>query len=266
MFTFNKTEQNNSPPPPISISLSINPTIPYPSISNKSNVKYQPPKSTHLSPAAKQALILSHIRSTRTCHTLKDLEKSLPSAVPSVNAMQVKEHIQALTDEGKLRVEKIGSGNWYWCFASEERREREKIRAGLEREVERAVKVCRELEGAVEKAREEAAKAAGDDKEAEEAEREELLKRKAELGAEVRKLRAEEEALAGADGAGGLKRKTEEIQAYRRDASLWTDNIYILEEYLGRLAGGDRELVDAVRRECYGEEYVEGEGLRELEF
>ncbi|KAL2004874.1 hypothetical protein VTN00DRAFT_3147 [Thermoascus crustaceus] len=223
-----------------------------------------PPKSNHLSPTAKQALILAYIRSTRTCHTLKDLEKTLPSAVASVNGMQVKEYIQALTDEGQLRVEKIGSGNWYWCFGSEEKREKEKVRAGLEREVARAAKAYKEVEDALEKARNEAAKAGeeGDD----EAEREELLRRKAEFGAEVRKLRADEDALRDADGAGGLKRKMEEISNCKQDASLWTDNIYILEEYLGKLAGGDRELVDAVRRECYGDEYLEGEGLRELEF
>lgn len=178
--------------------------------------------------------------------------------------MQVKEYIQALTDEGQLRVEKIGSGNWYWCFGSEEKREKEKARGGLEREVERAAKACKELEDALEKARDEAAKAGeeGDD----EAEREELLRRKAELAAEVRKLRADEDALRDAGGVGGVKRKMEETSVCKQDASLWTDNIYILEEYLGKLAGGDRELVDTVRRECYGDEYVEGEGLQELEF
>ena len=45
---------------------------------------------------------------------------------------------------------------------------------------------------------------------------------------------------------------------------MWTDNIYMLEAYLGKLAGGDREIMAAVQQECYGEEYVEGEGLREI--
>ncbi|KAL1998189.1 hypothetical protein VTN02DRAFT_6684 [Thermoascus thermophilus] len=217
----------------------------------------RPPKPTHLSPTAKQAQILAYIRSTRTCHTLRDLEKSVPSAVASVHGMQVKEHIQALTDEGQLRVEKIGSGNWYWCFGSEAKRERERVRGGVEREVERAARACEEVGAALGRARDEAARAREDDED--EDEREELLRRKAELAAEVSRLRADEEALrdeAGA-GAGGLKRKMEEMAVCRRDAGLWTDNIYILEEYLGRLAGGDRELVDAVRRECYGEERVD---------
>ena len=55
-----------------------------------------------------------------------------------------------------------------------------------------------------------------------------------------------------------------ELQPLRESAQMWTDNIYVLEEYLNKLAGGDREIMAAVQQECYGEEYVEGEGLREL--
>ena len=32
----------------------------------------------------------------------------------------MKDYLTALVDEGLLRVEKIGSGNWYWAFRSEE--------------------------------------------------------------------------------------------------------------------------------------------------
>ncbi|KAI5290254.1 hypothetical protein KEM55_008633, partial [Ascosphaera atra] len=68
---------------------------------------------------------------SRTCHTLKDLEKTLPS-VASINAMQVKDYIQALHDENKIHVEKIGSGNWYWAWANEEKTQLVKIKDGLE--------------------------------------------------------------------------------------------------------------------------------------
>ena len=80
-------------------------------------ISLQAPKS--LPPSAKQALVLSYLRDSLTAHTLKDLEKSLPS-VATINGMQVKEYLQALSDDGKIHVEKIGSGNWYWSFASEE--------------------------------------------------------------------------------------------------------------------------------------------------
>lgn len=33
--------------------------------------------------------------------------------------MVVKDYLQALSGEGLIRVEKIGSGNWYWSFLSD---------------------------------------------------------------------------------------------------------------------------------------------------
>jgi Mnd1 HTH domain len=50
---------------------------------------------------------------------LKELEKALPS-VASINGMAVKDFIKELTDEDRIHVEKIGSGNWYWCWADED--------------------------------------------------------------------------------------------------------------------------------------------------
>lgn len=36
--------------------------------------------------------------------------------------MHVKDYLQALADDNKIRVEKIGSGNWYWSFPSDEKK------------------------------------------------------------------------------------------------------------------------------------------------
>lgn len=222
----------------------------------------QPPKS--LPPAAKQALLLAHLRSTRTCHTLRDLEKSIPAAVPSINGMQVKEHLQALTDEGTLRVEKIGSGNWYWSFGSEGRKEREAVREKLEKEREKISKGVTEVEEKMDEVRRARREEEGEERDGDKEERVGLVARRQELEAEVGRLRVEEEGFQAAGSGGGVERMWEEVEMWKGVAGLWTDNIYILEEYLGKLAGGDREIVDAVRRECYGDEYVEGEGLREI--
>jgi hypothetical protein len=188
-------------------------------------------------------------------------------AVASINGMQVKEYIQALVDDGKLRVEKIGSGNWYWCFDSEERREKGWIKEQLVREMTKIQRTTRNLETELNRVREEISATQGSDaekeKEKEETERKALVSTKEALVAEMQMLRDEEEALL-AEGIGGVEKKRKEIQTWKENTSVWTDNIYILEQYLNRLAGGDRAVVDAVLRECYGGEYVEGEGLREL--
>ncbi|KAI1932168.1 hypothetical protein LOY94_006767 [Ophidiomyces ophidiicola] len=218
-----------------------------------------PPKS--LPPAAKQALILAHLRSTRTCHTLKDLEKMLPS-VASINAMQVKDYIQALADDGKIHVEKIGSGNWYWAWAGEERKAREKVRNALASDLEKVNKAVSDLEGKVSQAKEEAGFGQGAE---EEAERAGLLLKKQALDAEVSSLNRELDQYINGRAGGGVDMMEADIKRCKGEAETWTDNIYILEEYLKKLTGGDREILEALQRECFGTEYIEGEGLRELQ-
>lgn len=191
----------------------------------------------------------------------------LPS-VASINGMQVKEYVQTLVDDNKIRVEKIGSMNWYWSFSSDERRRHENAMEKLFKDVERARRTVQELESEVEqKTAALQPNGAMDDesREKERAERKALMTRKQSLSEEVKKLK-EQEDVQHASGVAGIETKKHEIQVYKEMAAMWTDNIYILEQYLMKLADGDRDLVDKIKRECYGEEYVEGEGLRELEF
>ena len=77
-------------------------------------------------------MILTWFHDSRTCHPLKDLEAPLAKAA-SINKLRVKDLLKELTDESKLRVEKIGNVNWYWCWAGEDVRERKAVVAQLER-------------------------------------------------------------------------------------------------------------------------------------
>jgi hypothetical protein len=79
-----------------------------------------------LSKEQKPEMILTRFRDSRTCHPLKDLEALLAKAA-SINKMQVKDFLKELTDENEARAEKIGSVNWYWCWAGEEGRRREDV-------------------------------------------------------------------------------------------------------------------------------------------
>lgn len=74
--------------------------------------------------AAKQTTILAWFHKTAVAHNIKDLEKALPH-VASINGMQVKDYLQVLQDDNKIRVEKIGSGNWYWSFPSDDKKAKE---------------------------------------------------------------------------------------------------------------------------------------------
>lgn len=186
----------------------------------------------------------------------------LPS-IASINGLQVKEYLHELADEGQIRVEKIGSGNWYWCFSGDEKRELEQKVEQLQKEVDRVrssnEKLDRQL--AVRKREME-----DDEKALEPGERERLTREYTELEKECQRLRKEWLAVsASMDGGKGIQEMKDEVQEFQREAQMWTDNIYVLEGYMRKVVGGDRDAMEMLQRECYGEDYVEGEGLREWE-
>ena len=61
-----------------------------------------------------------------------------------------------------------------------------------------------------------------------------------------------------------LERKKVETAKIRASAERWTNNIELLEGWFDRMLAKDPCSLDRLRRECYGVEYVEGEGLKEL--
>jgi hypothetical protein len=186
--------------------------------------------------------------------------------VASINGIQVKEYIQALTDEGKLRVEKIGSGNWYWIFGSDEKLERERLVGRVKTEVEKTRKSCADAAAAL--AAETALREREEPDDGEntlESQRDALMATRIALEGEVARLRATElQRISSGGGHKSVMQIRRELAEWQTQAQQWTDNIYILEGYLRQLAGGDREVVTAIIRECYGDEYVDG-GLREME-
>ena len=213
---------------------------------------HQAPKSNL--PGAKQSLVLSYIQNSLTVHSLKELEKALPS-VASINSMQVKEYLQALTDEGTIRVEKIGSGNWYWSFLSEDKRTRLNTLEKLRDEKEKLDSTIVELKVHVDEAtnrREEDGNG-----------REALVVMHAKLTEEVLLLNDELNGYKDSD-PGELTRKRVEIEQYKEKAYRWTENLELLEGWLTKVTGGDKERIEDIKRMFYGDQYAEGEGLKEL--
>ncbi|KAK6524005.1 hypothetical protein TWF694_005673 [Orbilia ellipsospora] len=98
-----------------------------------------------------------------TAHSIKDLEKSLPTAT-GISGMQVKDYLTALVDDNKIRVEKIGSGNWYWCFKGDEKKQKENQVKEWEKEVKVLEGKMREV--ALDIEREQESKEGGNDEKA----------------------------------------------------------------------------------------------------
>jgi ketosteroid isomerase-like protein len=66
--------------------------------------------------------------------------------------MQVKDYLQALSDDNKIRVEKIGSGNWYWSFPADEKKAKETALKKAQEEFDKANAEVNELQARVDDA------------------------------------------------------------------------------------------------------------------
>ncbi|EOA80689.1 uncharacterized protein SETTUDRAFT_100461, partial [Exserohilum turcica Et28A] len=209
----------------------------------------------------KAASILAWFHKTAQAHSIKDLEKTLPQ-VSSINGMQVKDYLQALSDDNKIRVEKIGSGNWYWSFPADEKKAKEAALQKAQEEHAKASAVVAELEAKVEIERRETqrhANCSGADRKA-------LMTKHAELVKEVEALRQELGAYSEQDPV-ELDKKAAATQQARMDADRFTDQILVMQGWFKQNVGGGgggEEFVQMLKM-LYGDEFDEEEqGLREL--
>lgn len=207
--------------------------------------------------AAKQALVLAWFHKTAAAHSIRDLEKALPS-IASINGMQVKDYLQALSDDSKIRVEKIGSGNWYWSFPSDEKKVKEAALDKAQDEHNKAAATANELQAKVD----EAGAARGEDEEmlmGTGGDRKTCIKKHADLVKELEALRVDLAAYSEHDPI-EMDKKKQEVQTLRAETESYTDKILSMEGWLKEHMGGDREQMDMMMRMCYGEEFDEEEG------
>jgi transcription initiation factor IIE alpha subunit len=192
--------------------------------------------------------------------TLKELEKILP-AVASINAMQVKDVLQGLQDENLIRVEKIGSGNWYWCFTSDAKKLKENTINTLKAEESKLIVSIAEAERQIE---EETATREDDNEmlEGNGMDRKALLEAYDALLKKTELLDKELACYSDSDPA-EVQRKMEEVINLKASTIRWTDNIEALECMLGDLTK-DRHQTSEIMQNACGDEYVPGEGLKEL--
>jgi hypothetical protein len=66
--------------------------------------------------------------------------------------MHVKDYLQALADDNKIRVEKIGSGNWYWSFPSDEKKAKDAALEKAHEEFQKISTTVTELQARVDEA------------------------------------------------------------------------------------------------------------------
>lgn len=195
--------------------------------------------------------------------TLKDLEKQLPS-VGSISGMAVKDYLQGLSDENMIRTEKIGSGNWYWCFLSDEKIRKEEALSKAEKERDKAQATVEELQQKVDDAS--AAREEDEDEMPMEPgmDRGSLTTKHALLEKELEVLRIE---LAGysENDPEEVERRRARIVAEKSKVDIITDQICSMESWYKKQAGGDKVQFLMMKKNWYGDEFdEESGGLREI--
>ena len=178
--------------------------------------------------------------------------------------MQVKDYLQSLSDDNKIHVEKIGSGNWYWSFTGDEKRSNETQLDKLRIERDNLAASVTALQQKLDEAT--TAREDGNDDEVNDAEssRQSLLQRHERLEKEMGELKSELAMYCDNDPVELEKRKNL-VQQCKEEAMQWTDQILGLESWLCKQTAGDKEQLLMIKRSCYGDEFDEDEGtLREI--
>jgi hypothetical protein len=190
-------------------------------------------------PAAKRAAMLHWIQKSGTVHSIKDLEKALPS-VGSINGMQVKEYVQAMLDENEIRVEKIGSGNWYWSFPSEDKLRKEEALERAQADHDKSVAALEELRQKLDEA--EAARTEGEDMllGGDGMSRKDLMERNELLTHQTEALKKELASYSGNDPL-EVERRKGLVETMKNEAEKHTDHIQSMEDWIRSNAGVDRE-------------------------
>ncbi|KAF2832205.1 meiotic nuclear division protein 1 [Ophiobolus disseminans] len=210
----------------------------------------------------KAATILAWFHKTAQAHSIKELEKTLPQ-VGAISGMHVKDYLQSLADDNKIRVEKIGSGNWYWSFLSDEKKARDAALEKAQDEFNKASATVAELQAKVDEAG--AARAEDEDvMEETGVDRKTLTTKHADLTKELEALRTELAAYSEQDPV-EVEKKAAEIQKARNDAEKFTDHIYSMEGWIkGQYSGAPEDLLNVLKMLYEDEWDEEDQGLREL--
>ncbi|GAO52270.1 meiotic nuclear division protein 1 [Saitoella complicata NRRL Y-17804] len=174
-----------------------------------------------LSAAEKATRMQEIFHESQEFYQYKEIEK-IASNKKKIVAMTVKEVLQGLVDDGLVKSEKIGTSIYYWSFPSDSHHLRSQRIAALENELVTLETVQSSLTNNLE---------------LEKAERVESEERRALLK-EVKAC--EEQVKAMKDELGRytendpvlLEAKRAAANSARQAANMWTDNIFILQQYL----------------------------------
>ncbi|EAY19178.1 Mnd1 family protein [Trichomonas vaginalis G3] len=153
--------------------------------------------------------------------TLKDLERDCPKK-KGITSMSVKEILQELCDNDLVSFEKIGSGNFYWCFPSEAFNRRKVLEGKLQAQIT-------ELESEISGLQAEIADLEpGREPCQERTELDEIVEK---FGKELASIQAES-AKYDSLNPNAIRKTQEYTKKALESANRWTDNVYTLKSWI----------------------------------
>eukprot|EP01116_Phalansterium_solitarium_P018535 TRINITY_DN4937_c0_g1_i1.p1 TRINITY_DN4937_c0_g1~~TRINITY_DN4937_c0_g1_i1.p1 ORF type:complete len:208 (+),score=60.68 TRINITY_DN4937_c0_g1_i1:578-1201(+) len=191
-------------------------------------------KKRGLSIDEKRMRMLELFRETKSVFTLKELEK-VAAKEKGIVSQTVKDILQSLVDDNMVKQDKVGTGNYFWLFPSDEMNLRNVKQGQLEQELATFKRRRTELDSEHKQAM-----LGREDSE----ERQAKLARLASLEADNAQLKAQLQALAESN--------PETIKAMQHDAKValeaanrWTDNIFSLKSWIMNQSAISSENFDA---------------------
>jgi chromosome segregation ATPase len=166
--------------------------------------------------------------------------------------MGVREHVQALIDDGTVTMEKIGSGNWYWSFVGAEGERRTGMLEHARSELEKVKRQCEDMEGEVVE-KEQEIMCVDEDVDA----RKEAEGRGQSLQSEVKALKEELGRYADKDPV-EMERKMAAVTALKDEIERLTGQIESMEGWW-KAQATPREELRHMKQQWYGDEYDEEE-------
>ena len=159
-------------------------------------------------------------------------------------------------------MEKIGSGNWYWAFASEDKKTHQKALEDASAAHDKAALLVEDLKqrlAEVQAQREDEEDMLDSGAES----REELMSRRSVLETGILSLQKELAAYSDSDPT-ELERKKKEIEGFKCETEQYTDDVYSMEGWFKK-QGQDEESLKQLRSALYGDQLDGEEGiLREI--
>ena len=213
----------------------------------------QAPKAT-IEPS-KLTSVLSYLHQSGRAHSIRDLESTLPLAT-AIDESQVRDYVTSLTNESKIRTEKVGNCNWYWAFPAEIKHSRETALTRAYEEKNQAQKALHYLQAQLK----EAARPRQDQTEDG---IQWMRTKQTMLTREVDAIRVELSSYVESPfQMETIKNRVTEAKA---EAEEVTDQILAIEGYMRTQLALDRGTLDLVKKEHYGKEYDhEAKELKEL--